>query len=397
MDPTELRLGRQGSYDAIVVGARPAGASTAMLLARAGRRVLLVDRSAYGADTLSTHAIMRAGVMQLHRWGLLDEVRRAGTPAIRHSAFHYGDERVDVPIREEHGVDALYAPRRTVLDPIIVDAAWDAGVEVLWGVRVVGVERDANGRVCGVRARTPAGAEAVATAPIVIGADGMHSTIARAVGTVAEHETASAGAFVYAYFSGLDSPALDLYYEPGVSAGVIPTNDGLHNVFVGMPAARFAAERDLGTKTENVFASVLSEAAPDVARALAHIEPVTPFRSFPGLGGHLRRSHGPGWALVGDAGYFKDPLTAHGITDALRDAELLVRALLESPRDEPDARAYQTVRDGLARPFMDATAAAASHAWTLDELRAIHLDLTHATNLETALLAELGEPLTLAA
>jgi flavin-dependent dehydrogenase len=355
--------------------------------------VLLVDRAAYGADTLSTHAIMRGGVLQLHRWGLLDEVRRVPTPAIRNTAIHYGDDRVDIAIREEHGVDAIYAPRRTVLDPILVDAALDAGVEVLWGVHVLGVERDVAGRVCGVRARTDAG-EAVATAPIVIGADGVHSTIARSVGAVTEHQTAAASAFVYAYFSGLDSPALALHYAPGVSAGVIPTNDGQHNVFAGMSAARFAAERAQGTKIDQLFASVLAEAAPEVAAVLPS---TNRFRSFPGLGGHLRRSYGPGWALVGDAGYFKDPLTAHGITDALRDAELLVRAILQSPLEAPDAQSYQAVRDRLARPFMDATAAAASHEWTLAELQAIHLDLTHATNMETEVLAGLGESLTLAA
>lgn len=137
-------------YDVVVVGARPAGAATAMVLARAGLRVLVVDRSRYGADTLSTHALLRGGVLQLARWGLLNEVIAAGTPPVQRSVFHYGEERIEVPIRPAAGVDALYAPRRTVLDPILVDAARDAGAEVRFGLTVTGLCRDGTGRVTGV-------------------------------------------------------------------------------------------------------------------------------------------------------------------------------------------------------------------------------------------------------
>jgi 2-polyprenyl-6-methoxyphenol hydroxylase-like FAD-dependent oxidoreductase len=392
---TQPTIGESRAYDAIVVGARPAGAATAMLLARAGRRVLLVDRAEYASDTLSTHALMRGGVMQLHRWGVLDAVRDAGTPPIRRTVFHYGDERVDIEMRELHGVDTLYAPRRTLLDRVLVDAARDAGAEVVWGVRVHGLERDSGGRVRGVWTETDSMSEAFACAPIVIGADGMGSTIARLVDAPVEYETSSASAFIYGYFEGLESAQYDWYYQPGVSAGVIPTNGGLANVFAGLPPGRFVAERHRGVKS--IFASVLDAAAPEVAETLRDRSPAGRFRSFPGRNGYLRRAHGPGWALVGDAGYFKDPMTAHGITDALRDAELLTRALLESPVHAPDASSYQTVRDALARPFMDVTAAAASYGWTLAELQAMHLELKRATDPEIALLAALGDPLTLAA
>jgi flavin-dependent dehydrogenase len=396
MNAIQPTIGRRQTYDAIVVGARPAGAATAMLLARAGRRVLLVDRSRYGADTLSTHALMRAGVLQLHRWGLLDAVRRARTPAIRRTTFNYGDERVDVAHREEHGVEALYAPRRTVLDRIVVDAARDAGAEVVWGVRALGLQHEDDGRVCGVRAETSTEAETFASAPIVIGADGLRSTVARAVEAPVEYApTTPPSAFIYGYFTGLSPEQYDWYFRPGVSAGVIPTNDGVANVFVGMPAARFATERQ--RRARDVFASTLAEAAPAIAEALVNREPVAPFRSFPGHPGYMRRAHGPGWALVGDAGYFKDPMTAHGITDALRDAELLARVLLNTPVHAPDAARYQPVRDALARPFLDATSAAASYAWSLAELQAIHLDLKRATDPEITLLAALGDPISLAA
>ena len=86
-------------YNAVVVGARCAGAATAMLLARQGLSVLLVDRDRPGADTLSTLALMRAGVLQLSRWGLLDRVRAAGTPAITSTSFIYGEETITVPIK----------------------------------------------------------------------------------------------------------------------------------------------------------------------------------------------------------------------------------------------------------------------------------------------------------
>src|SRR6266496_5721095 len=138
------------TYDVVVVGARVAGAATAYVLARFGLRVLLVDRGRYGSDTLSTHALMRGGVLQLSRWGLLDEIVAAGTPPVRRTTFRYANTVVPIPIKSSHGVDALYAPRRTVLDPILIDAADRAGVEVRFGVAVTDVERTSRGAVTGI-------------------------------------------------------------------------------------------------------------------------------------------------------------------------------------------------------------------------------------------------------
>src|SRR5262245_38378596 len=121
-------------YDAVIVGARCAGAATALLLARAGAKVLVVDRQAYGSDTMSTHARMRGGGLQLKRWGVIPELVAAGTPPIRSTTFHYGDEAIRVDLKPDHGVDRLFAPRRTVLDPLLVDAARDAGAEVRHGI-----------------------------------------------------------------------------------------------------------------------------------------------------------------------------------------------------------------------------------------------------------------------
>src|SRR5262249_46031345 len=135
--------GLADEYDAVVVGARAAGATTAMLLAREGRRVLVVDRGGYGSDTLSTHALMRAGVLHLARWGLLGRIQASGAPLVSRTVFHYDDEVVDVPIAPRGNVPGLYAPRRTVLDPVLVDAAVAAGADVRYRVRLADLVRDA--------------------------------------------------------------------------------------------------------------------------------------------------------------------------------------------------------------------------------------------------------------
>ncbi|HEX9289359.1 MAG TPA: FAD-dependent monooxygenase, partial [Anaeromyxobacteraceae bacterium] len=157
-------------YDALVIGARPAGAATAMLLARSGLRVLTVDRAPLGSDTLSTHALMRGAVVQLLRWGLLRAIEAAGTPPIRSATFHYGDEEISVPIKARGGVDHLYAPRRTVLDPLLVRAAVDAGAQVVHGVTAVDLVRDARGRVAGAVLVGADGSPNHVRAQLVIGA-----------------------------------------------------------------------------------------------------------------------------------------------------------------------------------------------------------------------------------
>src|SRR5919199_1469976 len=128
-----------------------------MLLARAGIRVLMADRARRGSDTLSTHALMRGGVRQLHRWGLLDAVVAAGTPPVCRTVFYYGDEVVPVSLRPTAGVTALYAPRRTLLDPLLADAAVDAGAVAWYGTTVTGLVRE-RGRVAGVVLRDRLGA-----------------------------------------------------------------------------------------------------------------------------------------------------------------------------------------------------------------------------------------------
>ena len=201
-------------YDVVVVGARAAGAATAHLLARSGLRVLLVDRGRYGTDTLSTHALMRGGVLQLSRWGLLNKIIAAGTPPVRLATFRYADAVVPVTIKPSCGVDALYAPRRPVLDPILVDAAAAAGAEVRFGIAVADVDRDRHGAVTGVAGRSRDGQAFRARARIVVGADGIRSTIAERAGASFERVGTSAAAVTYGYWSGLQTDGYEWNFRP---------------------------------------------------------------------------------------------------------------------------------------------------------------------------------------
>jgi flavin-dependent dehydrogenase len=380
----------RSSWDVVVVGARVAGASVALLLARAGLRVLCLDRARYGSDTLSTHALMRAGTVQLQRWGLLDRIVAAGTPPVRHTAFHYGSDTVSVSIRPAAGVDALYAPRRTLLDAVIADAAAEAGAELRFGTAVLGLRRDDTGRVTGVTTRDRDGLVRVERASLVIGADGVRSMVAAEVGAPVETAGRAASAFLYGYWAGLAVDGYEWFYQPGFSAGAVPTNDGLTCLFVGTTADR-AAGLVGAHGTGYAFDRLAGRSA--VAPRLAAAERVGALRYARGVPGYLRRSWGDGWALLGDAGYWKDPLSTHGITDALRDAELLARAVLSAPEPgsaQMDALdAYQSVRDEMALPMLAVTERLASHDWDLPEVRRLLMTLASTMTDELELIGSL--------
>jgi 2-polyprenyl-6-methoxyphenol hydroxylase-like FAD-dependent oxidoreductase len=380
--------GMRSRYDAVVVGARAAGASTALLLARRGLRVLAVDRGAYGSDTLSTHALMRAGVLQLRRWGLLDRIQAAGTPPVGRTVFHYEGEVLDIPIKPKDGVPALFAPRRTLLDRVLVDAAVEAGAEVRHGVRVAGLVRGSAGRVEGVLLQDETGAAREVRAGIVIGADGLRSIVASLVQAPVSRQGRHATATLYGYWSGLEMDGYHWYWTAKAAAGAIPTNGSLVLLFAGVSARRFAEEAPVDVA--GAYRRFLAEAAPDLARRLGEARLEGPLRGFPGQPGYLRRSWGPGWALVGDAAYFKDPISAHGISDALRDAELLARAV-EAGNDDALA-AYEARRDDLSGTLFEATDRIASVEWDLSELKALHHVLSDEMKGEVAaLLALPGE------
>jgi 2-polyprenyl-6-methoxyphenol hydroxylase-like FAD-dependent oxidoreductase len=374
------------TFDVVVVGARLAGAATAMLLAQRGIRVALVDHTCSLTDTLSTHAFMRGGVLQLQRWGLLDRVKAAGTPPIRLNTFTYADVSVSVPLVPADGVDALYAPRRTVIDPILAHAATKAGAEVRIGHRVNGLIRTASGRVSGVTGLDSDGQPFTFEARFVVGADGIHSTIARLVDATIEHRGLNSTATTYGYWTGAEIEGYHWVFRPDASAGIIPTNANQVVVFANATPER------IGRGGIGVIESILHASAPDLAERLSQARPPAGTRLFRAPPGFLRRAWGPGWALVGDAGYFKDPISAHGMTDALRDAELVARALSAAHQgaDESVALAeYQRVRDALSLPLFTVVDTIASHRWTDAEIGDLLKQLSASTRQEIALLAGL--------
>jgi 2-polyprenyl-6-methoxyphenol hydroxylase-like FAD-dependent oxidoreductase len=374
-------------YDVIIAGARAAGASTAMLLARQGLRVLVVDPGRRGSDTLSTHALMRGGVVQLHRWGLLDRLRAAGTPAIRKTTFQYDRDVVEVDIQERDGVDALYAPRRTLLDESLVTAAEEAGAEVVHGVSLDGLLWDAAGRVRGAYVSGRSRTEVRLEADLVIGADGRRSGVARLVGAEVLHLAPHATANVFGYWADPNADGYHWLWRQGRSAGVIPTNDGESCVFVGFTPEEFHAGRQRGL--DELYMEALTAAWPEMSERLLAVGAPPRLRAFAGAPGFLRQPHGPGWALVGDAGYFKDPITAHGITDALRDAELLARAAV---RGTPEAFAeYAETRERLSSGLLAVTDRLASLEWSSDEARELHLTLSREMSAEAKYLAGLDD------
>ena len=371
-------------YDCIVVGARAAGATTAMLLARQGLRVLAVDKSSLGSDTLSSHALMRGAMDSLASWGLLGQLWDAGTPVIRRTTFTYGTENVTVDIPGSAASPGLAAPRRTVLDPILARAAMSSGAHVLHDTQLRELMRDNTGRVVGVAMVLADGTHHAVTADLLIGADGLRSTVARHVGAPTTRRGDHASSYVLRYFTGLDVPT-DEYrwlYGAGIGAGVIPTNNGAHCVFTGMRPSSFRAvgRRD----PAGTHQGILHDLDPRLGAAALAATPTGPTRSWPGVRGQFRQATGPGWALVGDAGYFKDPYAAHGISDAFRDAALLSDAVRTG-----DFPGYESLRDDLSHELFGVLDHIASYDWDLTTLPDLHRGLSVAMRNEAKSLATL--------
>jgi 2-polyprenyl-6-methoxyphenol hydroxylase-like FAD-dependent oxidoreductase len=361
-------------YDVAIVGGRVAGASTALLLARAGLRVMVVERSTCGSDTVSTHALMRAGVLQLSRWGVLPELVAAGTPAIRSTVFHYGDGGgTHVSLRSSPGVDALYAPRRHLLDRVLIEAAASRGAEVLHATPVIGLLRGDDGRVLGIRVLSGSGEETLIRAELTIGADGIGSLVAREVDARPMSRGSGASAMLYRYVPDMPSEGYVWGYGDGAAAGLISTNAGETCVFVATAPDRMRRLRRDGA--EAAFDRLLDTVPAPLADVVRAGGPGGQLRGWGGVPGYVRRSFGPGWALVGDAGYFKDPITTHGLTDALRDAELLSDAVLAEVGDASPGgaamAAYQKTRDRLSKALVEVTESVSRYDWDGERIRTL--------------------------
>ncbi|HSM53315.1 MAG TPA: NAD(P)/FAD-dependent oxidoreductase [Erythrobacter sp.] len=363
-------------YDAVIVGARCAGAATGMLLARRGARVLIVDREPYGSDTMSTHALMRGAVMQLANWGVLHNVAATGAPPVRTTGFIYGDrDPIDIEISPQHGVSALYAPRRFALDKVLVDAARRSGAEVHHGIRCLDLLRAPDGGVAGAFLRDPGGGIHKITAELVVGADGRNSTVAQLAGAPYTKRGTHASRCIYGYFDGLAPRGFRWHWGEGVAGVIIPTNDGQACVFLSLPQDARDAYR-AALRPEG-FRDAITRLMPQMARELEGGRLVQRLTGFAGEPGYMRQACGDGWALVGDAGYFKDPITAHGITDALRDAQILADSWAAGRLDS-----YAITRDALSQDMLRLSDTIAAFDWTLPQIAELHqsLNLTMKAN-----------------
>ncbi len=341
------------SFDAIIVGARCAGSPTAMLLAREGYRVLLIDRATFPSDTVSTHLIHPPGVAALESWGLLERVLATGCPPVDTYAFDFGPFTIS-GAPGTTSAPVAYAPRRTVLDKLLVDAASEAGAEVREEFTVESLLVE-DGRVVGVRGHARGGKTVEEHAGVVIGADGRYSLVADAVSADEYNERPQLEVSYYSYWSGLEmNGRFETYIRPGLGFAAWPTNDGLTLVIVGRPYAELEAAR---TDIERTYLEALG-AVPDFAE---RIRTATREERFAGTAvrGFFRKPYGPGWALVGDAGYNKDFITAQGIHDAFRDAELCATALGETfsgaRRYEEAMGEYHARRDRQVLPMYEFT------------------------------------------
>ncbi|MBA3501310.1 MAG: FAD-dependent monooxygenase [Myxococcota bacterium] len=352
------------NYDAIIVGARCAGAPLAMLLARRGYRVLLVDKAQFGSDTISTNVIHPVGVSYLARWGLLDKVVRSGCPAIHTYRYDFGPVAIEgSPAHASSPV--AYAPRRTVLDKILVEAAAASGAEVRESYCVDAL-LVADDRVVGIRNH-----DGVERSTVVVGADGRWSRVAELVDAPRYNQKPTVLAPYYCYWSNLPmNGCFETYVHPRRGFAAVPTNDGLTLTVAGWPMEEFAERKhDLPGSFRSTF-----EISPEFADRLRGAQQETRLVGMP-TPNFFRKPYGPGWVLVGDAGYVKDPITAFGISDAFRDAESCAAALasvFDGRRTLEDAMSrYTRMRDAHALPFYEMTWQIATLAPPPPEMHAI--------------------------
>ncbi len=310
-------------YDVIVVGARCAGATTAMLLARKGYRVLLVDKATFPSDTMSSHFLLARGVAYLKRWGILERVVATGCPEIRRVTVDVGPTSFTDAVQAADGVAVCYAPRRIILDHVLVNAAVEAGVELREGFHVQGLIWE-DEQVTGIRGFQAGGKEISEKATLVIGADGKRSVVARAVQAPAYSVVPTLTCGYYSYWSGVSLAGQEIYQRAQRAIITFPTHDRKIVIAVQWPREQFDAVRH---DIKGHFLGTLEQYTPHLASRLREGEQAERFIGTGDLPNFFRRSYGPGWALAGDAGHCKDPILAHGMSDAFRDAQLLADAV----------------------------------------------------------------------
>jgi 2-polyprenyl-6-methoxyphenol hydroxylase-like FAD-dependent oxidoreductase len=342
-------------YDVIVVGARCAGSPTAMLLARKGYRVLLVDRATFPSDTISTHVLWPHGAEVMGRWGLVDRLAGTGCPrVVLDMIFDVGPFALRGGVVDTNGGRGGFCPRRTVLDKLLVDAAVESGAELRERFTVDELAWDGDA-VVGIKGHTRGGAAVDERARIVVGADGVHSRVARAVRAPEYDVRPPIAAYFYSYYSGFAATDLEQYIRDGYGSACFPTHEGLTLIVTAWPSRRF---EEIRSDVEG-YVRAAHESMPSVVDRLRSARREEKWVGTAGVANYFRRPYGPGWALVGDAGYDKDPITAQGISDAFIDADCLADAIDAGfggrlTLDEALAR-YHAARDARARPMYEFT------------------------------------------
>ena len=341
-------------YDAVIVGARVAGASLALLLAREGRRVVVVDRDRFPSDTLSTHFMGPVAVESLRRLGVLDDVLAAGFRRIVRHRVYVGECVFEAPAGGGNGFSL--APRRSVIDTILADRAREAGAEVLMGTRAERLVED-QGVVTGVEVTTSGEERRELRGRVVVGADGKHSKVATWVDAEKyEHVPALRPAY-YGYFRGvepLNEPALELFFGSDQIGFVFPMRPDEDCLALELQPEDFEHFRK---DPEGGFSERFS-ALPGMARRIANARLEGSMQGTRGVENYLRVPYGPGWALTGDAGYLKDPSTGLGMGDALAQSFLLADALgswLGGSDWDTTMAGFQDARDQLLLPLYRAT------------------------------------------
>lgn len=345
-------------YDVIIVGARCGGAPLAMLLARAGHKVLLLDRMAFGSDIMSTHFLKRTGASHLANWGLLDELKAINTPAIRELNFHIDDLHLTGSAPPHGEVDADYTPRRFYLDKILVEAAIAAGVQVRDKFSVKELLFEDN-RVVGIRGSSANGEVVSEKAKVVVGADGVRSMVANAVKAETYVDAGIHTCGHYAYYSGMrdrdDAASLHILTNERRFYITFPTNDDLDMVFLFWPTEM---AQTVSADKESAFAESL-KSVPELEARVQRGKRESRITGSHLLHNFFRRAHGPGWALVGDAALHRDPITAQGITNAFTHAAILAEEICmglggEKPLDTALAD-YDNRQFALLKPMFDYT------------------------------------------
>lgn len=302
-------------YDAIVIGARCAGSPTAMLLAEKGYDVLLLDRTSFPSDTISTFIIKYPGVAQLEKWGLLEAVEATNCPPLRRVTAHIGAGPVSGNPPPDDSVPMI-APRRNLLDKILVDAAVEAGAELREEFVVRELLTDGD-RVTGIKGQPKGGSPTTEEARIVVGVDGRNSLVARSVDAPAYDDHPPQAFYYYTFWPDLPVDGLEYFWRHHRFVLAIPTNDELTCLVAGQPIEYF---QEFAANVEEVYHETV-EIAPKLAEAIADVEPTEPYIGMD-VPNYFKKPYGAGWALVGDAGLCMDPLQGHGISDAFCDAEL---------------------------------------------------------------------------